>query len=125
MPDIPKDKNYRGGRGSYTQNTGQNSAGNSSEYSSASVSTIENGSFNEEGLIYKVQILTSGTELGEDDPRLKNAEAIWSYKHGGLIKYTSGEFSSLQEANAHKQACREKGFSGAFVVKFKNDKRLL
>lgn len=41
---------------------------------------------------------------------------------GGLTKYYSGNFSNYEDASARRKVMIEKGFNGAFIVKFENGK---
>ena len=45
-------------------------------------------------------------------------------KDGGLYKYTIGNKIDIQSASALQSELRKKGFSDAFVVAFKNGKRI-
>ena len=52
---------------------------------------------------------------------LKN---VWVYEDGGLYKYTVGKEKDLKSAYLLQSELRRKGFVGAFVVAFKNGKRI-
>jgi len=75
-------------------------------------------------IIFKVQIISSDTILSINSPKLKGLKNIWEYKDGGLYKYTVGNQIDLKSAFALQSEFRRKGFSGAFVVAFKNGKRI-
>lgn len=75
------------------------------------------------GTVYKVQILTSGKLLPEDDPRFKG-EKVARYTDKGIYKYTVGEFSDIRAAALLQQSMRNKGFHGAFVVVFRDGVRI-
>ncbi len=75
-------------------------------------------------VIFKVQILSSGTHLATNSQRFKGLKNVWEYKDGGLYKYTVGNKRDLKSASALQSELRRKGFSGAFVVTFKNGKRI-
>jgi hypothetical protein len=75
-------------------------------------------------IIFKVQIISSDTRLAKNSPRFKGIEGVWEYKDGGLYKYTIGNQKDLKSAYALQAELRKKGFSGAFVVAFKNGKRI-
>ena len=49
---------------------------------------------------------------------------VWEYKDNGLYKYAVGNQKDLESAFALQSEFRRKGFSGAFVVAFKNGKRI-
>jgi F0F1-type ATP synthase assembly protein I len=75
-------------------------------------------------IIFKVQIISSSTRLAKNSPQFKTFEAVWEYKDGDLFKYTVGNQKDLKSAYALQSKLRKKGFSGAFVVAFKNGKRI-
>ena len=75
-------------------------------------------------IIFKVQIISSVTPLAIDSPKLKGLKNVWEYKDGGIYKYTVGNEKDLKSASVLQSECRGKGFVGAFVVAFKNGKRI-
>jgi N-acetylmuramoyl-L-alanine amidase len=77
-----------------------------------------------EGIIFKVQITSSSTLLAENSPEFKWFRSVWEYKDSGLYKYTVGNQKDLKSATALQSELRKKDFSGAFVVAFKNGKRI-
>lgn len=85
----------------------------------------ENVIVEEEGQLYfKVQIETSREPLKLNDKRFLGVQ-VSEYEQSGLYKYTAGLFKEdFQSANNLKKEMREKGFEHAFVVAFKNGKRI-
>lgn len=75
-------------------------------------------------IVFKVQVLSSGTPLSSHSPQFKGLKNVWEYKDGGLYKYTIGNKGDLQSASALQSELREKGFSGAFVVALQNGERI-
>ncbi|MEA1947265.1 MAG: hypothetical protein U9N83_08175 [Thermodesulfobacteriota bacterium] len=75
-------------------------------------------------IIFKVQIISSSTRLATNSPQFKGLKNVWEYKDSGLYKYTVGNQKDLISASALQSEFRRKGFSGAFVVTFKNGKRM-
>jgi len=75
-------------------------------------------------IIFKVQIISSDTRLSIDSPQFKGLKNVWEYKDSGLYKYTVGNQKDLISASALQSEFRRNGFSGAFVVAFKNRKRI-
>jgi ABC-type multidrug transport system fused ATPase/permease subunit len=75
-------------------------------------------------IIFKVQIISSDTRLAKNSPKFKKIKGVWEYKDGDLYKYTVGNQKDLKSAYALQSELRKKGFSGAFVVAFKNGKRI-
>ena len=75
-------------------------------------------------IIFKVQIISSSTRLSTNSPQFKDLKNVWEYKDSGLYKYTVGNQIDLKSASELQSEFRRKGFSGAFVVAFKNGKRI-
>ena len=89
-------------------------------------SKVDNTDFDSkgQGIIFKVQIISSDTILEISSPKLKGLKNVWEYKNGGLYKYTVGNAKDLKTASLLQSEFRRKGFVGAFVVAFKNEKRI-
>jgi chromosome segregation ATPase len=75
-------------------------------------------------IIFKVQIISSSTRLAINSPRFKRLKNVWEYKDSGLYKYTVGNQIDLKSASVLQSEFCRKGFVGAFVVAFKNGKRI-
>jgi len=75
-------------------------------------------------LEYKVQFATFPHEISLTDKRFKDIPVLWSYLHNGIYKYTSGNFSTLNEAVNHQSLLRKQGYADAFVVIFSEGKRI-
>jgi hypothetical protein len=95
---------------------------NISKINSKMVNT-ESDTKNQE-IIFKVQIISSSTRLVRNSPQFNGLKNIWEYKDSGLYKYTVGIHKDLKSASALQSELQRKGFSGAFVVAFKNGKRI-
>ena len=74
-------------------------------------------------LVYRVQFLSSPTQLKNNDSRLQGLDDVFSYSEKGAWKYTAGIFASDKEALAYQKKVKEK-YSDAFVVAFYNGKRV-
>ena len=74
-------------------------------------------------IIFKVQILSSGTKLKKSDKRLKGQKNADCYREGGLWKYTIGSSTNYNEIY---QLCRQlrKKFPEAFIIAFRDGKRM-
>lgn len=71
---------------------------------------------------YRVQFLASDRKVGASS--FKGLEKVESYRHGGMIKYTSGgDFKTEEEAEKYAAKIRSK-FPQAFVIKWLNGNRL-
>lgn len=75
--------------------------------------------------VFKIQIMTSATPLKKDDRRLQGYDGVESYqeKAGGMIKYTCMPTTDYYQAIKNQKEVRQKN-SGAFMVAFKNGKRI-
>ena len=87
------------------------------------VGNTDSGTKNQ-GIIFKVQIIASSTRLATNSPEFKGLKNVWEYKDNGLYKYTVGNQNDLKAASALQSEFLRKGFGGAFVVTFKNGKRI-
>lgn len=72
-------------------------------------------------VIYRVQIVTSESELAKDSPRFKGVADTWMYKQDGKFKYTAGSYGTMAEAAQRQKQLRDSGFAEAFVVAFDKD----
>jgi N-acetylmuramoyl-L-alanine amidase len=75
-------------------------------------------------IVYKVQLISSGTRLPRDSQLFKDLNDVWEYRHDGLYKYTVGNEFDLRSASELQSEIRKRGFEEAFVVAFKNGKRI-
>ena len=77
----------------------------------------------EDGIVYKVQILTSSQKLSLTNSKFKRYKNIGFYIDKGIYKYTYGESRNEQEM---VQLLKDvsKDFKDAFIVEFKNGKRI-
>lgn len=75
-------------------------------------------------VVYKVQIESRGRKLENASQHYKNLEKVDFYEHNGQYKYTAGLFYSKKEADEYCKKVKSYGYSTAFVVSFKNGKRL-
>ena len=75
-------------------------------------------------IIFKVQVISSSTRLATNSPQFKGLKNVWEYKDNGLYKYTVGNQKDFKSASELQSELRRKAFRGAFVVTFKNGKRI-
>ena len=79
---------------------------------------------NHQKIIYKVQIVTSKNPIDVKDKMFNHFSIVERYYHKGLYKYTVGKFFTEKDAQKLKNKIRNTKFKNAFVVTFKNDKRV-
>jgi N-acetylmuramoyl-L-alanine amidase len=75
-------------------------------------------------VVLKVQFASSEVPLDLKEKRFADIKSGTYYKIKTTYKYTSGNFSTMQEATAHQTLLRENGFKDCFVVAFKNGERI-
>ncbi len=78
---------------------------------------------NKSGIVFKVQFAATDKEV---DAKVKfpNVTDVWFYKVGAVIKYTSGNFSSFDNATKHQAKLKELGYKDCFVAAFKDGVRM-
>ncbi len=88
-----------------------------------SAAPAENTQPEKDIIIYKVQFLTSGKPLSPSSPQLKGITDAESYSDGGVLKYTTGNHTTPEEATKHLREVKKK-FPDAFIIKTLNGKRI-
>jgi N-acetylmuramoyl-L-alanine amidase len=73
---------------------------------------------------YKVQFATSSGKKPMDIIQFQSLSDVEMYRQDGLCKYTSGNFSTIEEASGLRKNIVEKGYKDAFVVVFQGEKRI-
>lgn len=73
---------------------------------------------------YRVQFASYKKEKSLDFRKFRGLEDIRMYEHDGSYKYTTGDFKTLEEANALKSDLRENGYKDIFIVPFLNEERI-
>ncbi|MFN5318793.1 MAG: N-acetylmuramoyl-L-alanine amidase [Bacteroidia bacterium] len=74
--------------------------------------------------VFRVQIHSSPAELNINDPVFKGVKEIWSYEQDKLFKYTVGKLDKVEDAIKLQAEMKTLGFKDAFVVAFRNNKRI-
>lgn len=73
--------------------------------------------------VFKVQILTSSSEIKKNDKRFKGLTGVEFYKEGGLYKYTYGSSTDYNKVlNIRRKISTD--FKDAFLIAFKNGKKM-
>lgn len=76
-------------------------------------------------VIYKVQIAASDKTVSKTDPKFSSIKDMVNDKSaGGLNRYVVGNYSKRSDAEARMKTMKAKGFKDAFVVAYKNGKRV-
>jgi N-acetylmuramoyl-L-alanine amidase len=74
--------------------------------------------------VFRVQIHSSPSQLNNNDPVFKGIKEIWSYEQDKLFKYTVGKLDKVEDAIKLQAEMKTLGFKDAFVVAFRNNKRV-
>lgn len=75
-------------------------------------------------IVFKLQILVSKEKIPFTDKRFKNFKNVDFYKDGDLYKYVLGNEESFDEIKKLSQQVKQSTFPDAFIVAFKNNKRI-
>ena len=78
----------------------------------------------EEGVVFKVQIATSSIKKELSPENFNGLENVNLYEAGGLYRYTVGGEKNMGKANLLQLQLKQKGFTDAFIVAFKNGERI-
>jgi N-acetylmuramoyl-L-alanine amidase len=76
------------------------------------------------GVVFKVQLSASGNKLDLVPSNFNGLSNISMTLEGSLYKYMYGQTSSYDEAKRLMQEARGKGYASAFVIAFKNGKKV-
>ena len=115
--------NTTGGSISNTSNNGTRNTNLSNENSGTTSKIATKDIRNIEGTFFTIQIGVYSKEATQG--QLNNVTALNSERTAsGLIRYTSGVFKSLTDANIAKEKIRENGMPEAFVVSYSSGKRV-
>lgn len=72
---------------------------------------------------FKVQFAAADKEV-DAKSKFPQVKDVWFYKSGAVYKYTSGSFSSFDEATKHQLKMKELGYKDCFVAAFKDGQRM-
>lgn len=78
----------------------------------------------DKGIRFKVQIATSSKPLEKSSSTFKGLTNVDEYLSSGMYKYTVGQLVTFDEAKKLQDELREKGFSGSFIVAFRDGARI-
>jgi N-acetylmuramoyl-L-alanine amidase len=81
-------------------------------------------SFEESGIVFRIQLLALSEKVELSDNRLKGLDGVEIYVQKSMYKYTVGTFNNLSETSDLLSEVLDKGFGQAFIVAFNNGKRI-
>ncbi|RXR32668.1 N-acetylmuramoyl-L-alanine amidase [Flavobacterium piscinae] len=85
---------------------------------------VENKYQEVKGVVFKVQISASGTKLELLPKNFKGLNSISMIAENSLYKYYYGESSNYDTAKQNLAEAKSKGYDSAFIVAFKNGKKI-
>ena len=85
---------------------------------------VENKSVDVKGVVFKVQISASGKKLELLPKNFKGLEPTSVVEENGLFKYFYSQSSNYDEAKRNLAEAKSKGYDSAFIVAFKNGKKI-
>ncbi|MES2485595.1 MAG: hypothetical protein V4581_06550, partial [Bacteroidota bacterium] len=86
--------------------------------------TTTAASASEKGVIYKVQISASGKSLELTASNFKGLDQLSKDASTSVIKYFYGNTSDLAKARELLEVAKDKGFTSAFIVPFRDGKKI-
>lgn len=75
-------------------------------------------------MVVKVQLTSSSKLVDMDESNFKGVKGVSFYEEDNYYKYTIGELHSEQEAKLLLNKAKEAGFDSAFLIAFKNGKKV-
>lgn len=76
------------------------------------------------GVVFKVQLAASGTKMALIPANFKGLDPISAIQENNVFKYLYGNFATLDEAKAGQVEAKSKGYDQAFIVPFKDGRRV-
>ncbi|MFQ5335127.1 MAG: SPOR domain-containing protein [Flavobacteriales bacterium] len=93
------------------------------EVTPSKVEDVKTESFSDGTVIFRVQLGAFSRKLSKNTfSGLSDILEVPS--NDGITRYYTGSFTSMEEANKQKNKAERKGFRGAFIVPFRNGKRI-
>jgi N-acetylmuramoyl-L-alanine amidase len=75
-------------------------------------------------LFFKVQFASSDVAINMKHPKFSSISDVDFYEQDKVLKYTSGKFSNIKDAQTHQSVLRSKGFADCFIIAVKGGKRI-
>lgn len=75
-------------------------------------------------VFFRVQFATYSQRKSANSAEFSNLSDVRYYLQNGIYKYTSGNFTTLEDAIKAQHEVQQKGFKDAFVVAFLNEMRI-
>jgi len=78
-----------------------------------------------DGIVYRVQFYSSPNKVALNSVKFKGLIDVFEYKATDNYRYTAGKYTKFSDAIKYQNTVRAKGFKDAFVIVFKDGKRLI
>ena len=79
---------------------------------------------NKQALVFRIQIAAGAKKIALEPFNFKGLSSIHRQKEGGLYRYFYGAAEDFEAAKKLKEEAKAKGFSSAFIVAFKDGKKV-
>ena len=77
-----------------------------------------------DGIVFKVQLAASNKKLEPNPGNFKGLREVFRDKEDGMFKYYYGETSDYNKIQVMRTFVQQKGFPAAYIVAFKNGKKV-
>jgi N-acetylmuramoyl-L-alanine amidase len=78
----------------------------------------------DKGVVFRVQFLSSDKQVPPDSDKFKIINDVTEYSINGVFKYAAGNCRTPEEASKLQTYIRKNGYPDAFVIAFKDGKRI-
>lgn len=100
------------------------STGTAANESKPSTTVSSNNTPQNDDIVYRVQFTINEKKLPANHKSFAKLDNIFAYKQGKYWKYTCGYFNSFYKAQQHRNNIAKSKYKDAFVVAFKDGKRM-
>lgn len=73
---------------------------------------------------FKIQFMVSKDTISKTSPKFKGLEGVTFYYENGFYKYIVGNEGSMEDASKLQSEVKKKGFKDAFIIAFRDGKRI-
>ena len=90
----------------------------------SSVDASKPETITKEGVLFRVQIAASGNNVALTPENFKGLDKLTSIKEGNMYKYFYNETTDYDHARKALEVAKNKGFTSAYLVAYKNGKKI-
>ncbi len=95
-----------------------------SQVSELNTSTANKTNKNEKGIVFKVQLVASSRQIPLKPENFNGLSNLSMSKQGRWYKYYTGQSTDIQQIRLIQKQAHKKNYATAFIVAFKNGKRI-